>query len=43
MSEILTAADVTVRFNERTILDGATLGIGERDLRVYEVSEARRT
>lgn len=31
MSAIFTAADVTVRFNERTILDGATLGIDESD------------
>jgi ABC transport system ATP-binding/permease protein len=31
MSAILTAADVTVRFNERTILDGATLGVEEGD------------
>lgn len=29
MSAILAAADVTVRFNERTILDGASLGIDE--------------
>jgi ATP-binding cassette subfamily F protein uup len=31
MSAILTAADLTVRYNERTILDGATLGIDEGD------------
>jgi len=31
MSAIFTAADVTVRFNERTILDSATLGIDESD------------
>ncbi len=31
MSAILTAADVTVRYNERTILSAATLGIDEGD------------
>jgi ATP-binding cassette subfamily F protein uup len=31
MSAILTAADLTVRFNERTILAAATLGIDEGD------------
>src|SRR5277367_251402 len=31
MPAILTASDVTVRFNERTILDAATLGVDEGD------------
>src|SRR5277367_1937693 len=31
MPAILTASDVTVRFNQRTILDSATLGIDEGD------------
>jgi len=31
MSAIFTAADVTVRFNERKVLDGATLAIDEGD------------
>src|ERR1700758_4790362 len=31
MSAILTAVDVTVRYNERTVLDAATLGIEEGD------------
>ena len=31
MSTILAAADLTVRYNERTILDAATLGIEEGD------------
>ncbi len=29
MSNIITATDITVRYNERAILDGATLGIQE--------------
>src|SRR5580692_7024249 len=31
MSAILTAADLVVRYNQRTILDSATLGIDEGD------------
>ncbi|MBM3836209.1 MAG: ABC-F family ATP-binding cassette domain-containing protein, partial [Verrucomicrobia bacterium] len=31
MSSILTATDITVRYNERVILAGATLGISEGD------------
>src|ERR1700748_3464773 len=31
MAAILTATDLVVRFNERTILDSATLGIEEGD------------
>src|SRR6266700_8352624 len=31
MSSIITATDITVRFGDRTVLDGATLGIQEGD------------